>query len=130
MLKNNRQTPVKLLLAGILAAPAAVALAGGTIEVGDNKSISIGAGIRTAFTAVEDAAPSGDVYSKDFAIQNIEGEPKAFDTDLSAAALADTSSFNLFDGTSYFATAAYLVGSPMGKGKIQPYVMSPAATQI
>jgi len=70
MSKNKLQTPIKFLLAGVLATSASSILAGGTIKVGDNKSISVGAGIRTAFTAVNDAAPSGDAFSKDFAIQN------------------------------------------------------------
>ncbi len=54
-------------------------------------------------------------------VVTVEGEYKAMDVDLSAAALADDASFNLFDGTSYFATAAFLVGSNVGPGKFQPY---------
>ena len=55
-------------------------------------------------------------------VLTVEGEYKLMDANLSAAALADASSFNLFDGSSYFATAAYLLHKPMGKGKVQPYV--------
>jgi hypothetical protein len=46
------------------------AWAGGTIEFGENKSISLGAGMRSAFTSVEDAAPSGN-DSADFDVQSM-----------------------------------------------------------
>lgn len=55
-------------------------------------------------------------------VLTIEGEFKKFDTDLTAAALADADCFCLFDGKSWFATAGYLIGSPVGMGKLQPYV--------
>ena len=44
--------------------------AGAKIVVDDTKWVSIGAGLRTTFTAVEDGADSGDSYSKDFAVQS------------------------------------------------------------
>jgi hypothetical protein len=47
------------------------ALAGPTIEFGEGKSITVGAGLRTAFTMVEDAAPSGSDDSSDIDIQSI-----------------------------------------------------------
>lgn len=37
----------------------------------ETKWISIGAGLRTSFSAVEDAAPSGSDYSTDFELENI-----------------------------------------------------------
>ena len=46
-------------------------MAGGTIEFGENKSVTIGGGIRTAFTMVEDAAPSGTDDSSSFDIQSV-----------------------------------------------------------
>ncbi|MAQ08721.1 MAG: hypothetical protein CMQ11_02620 [Gammaproteobacteria bacterium] len=46
-------------------------MAGGTIEFGDNQSISIGAGLRAGFTRVEDAAPSGTDASSNFNIQSM-----------------------------------------------------------
>ena len=52
----------------------------------------------------------------------VEGEYKIFDSDPSAAALADPTCFCLFDGDSYFITAAYLFGDQVGWGRIQPYV--------
>jgi len=47
------------------------AVAGGKINIGDHSWVSLGAGIRTAFTAVEDAAPNGSDYSSDFDVQNV-----------------------------------------------------------
>ncbi len=52
----------------------------------------------------------------------LEGEYKVFDADNSAAALASTNCFCLFDGDSYFVTAAYLFPQEIGIGKFQPYV--------
>ncbi len=55
----------------LLTATSVPALAGAKIEIGEESWVSVGAGIRTAFTAVEDGAPSGDDYSTDFDVQNI-----------------------------------------------------------
>ena len=44
--------------------------AAGTIEFGENKSISLGAGLRTAYTSFEDSAGSGD-DSSDFDLQSL-----------------------------------------------------------
>ena len=70
MTNKTLHSSLKLLLAGVLAIPATTALAGGTIEVGENKSISVGLGLRASFKAVNDAAPSGDAPSKDFGIES------------------------------------------------------------
>lgn len=51
----------------------------------------------------------------------IEAEYKTFDAALSPAALADPTCFCLFDGDSYFVTAAYLIPGS-GKVRYQPYV--------
>lgn len=56
-------------LSSLYAAPAAHA--GGTIKFDDNKWISIGAGVRTSFSSVEDAAPNRANASKDFALENM-----------------------------------------------------------
>lgn len=48
----------------------------------------------------------------------IEGEYKSFDVSTDAV----TPDFPMFDGTSYFGTFAYLIGSKVGSGKFQPYV--------
>ena len=70
MKKHQYFNPSNLALGSVLLATATSTFAGGTIQLGENKSISVGLGIRTAFTAKENAAPSGNAYSKDFAIQN------------------------------------------------------------
>ncbi|HIO11965.1 MAG TPA: hypothetical protein EYN13_00210, partial [Methylococcales bacterium] len=46
------------------------AQAGATFKIDDTKWISIGAGIRSSFSAVEDKAPAGDDWSNDFALDN------------------------------------------------------------
>jgi hypothetical protein len=45
---------------------AANAYAAGTIDLGDGRSVSIGAGLRAGYSMVEDAAPSGTDDSSDF----------------------------------------------------------------
>ncbi|MCC6706615.1 MAG: hypothetical protein IT492_03545 [Gammaproteobacteria bacterium] len=57
--------PVAALLTGGLLLGAAVANAGGKIAIDDTKWISIGAGARGSFTAMEDNAPNGD-WGTDF----------------------------------------------------------------
>ncbi len=57
--------------AAVLTAASAQALAGAKMEIGEESWVSVGAGLRTAFTAVEDGAPSGDDWSTDFDVQNI-----------------------------------------------------------
>ncbi|MCK8517197.1 porin [Methylonatrum kenyense] len=44
--------------------------AGPTIEMGPNQNMNLMFAFRGAFTAVEDGAPSGDDYSKDFTAEN------------------------------------------------------------
>jgi len=58
-----------LLLAIVLIAPQVYA--GAKIEIDDTKWISIGAGLRTSYSSVEDAAPSGSDSSNDFSLNNI-----------------------------------------------------------
>ena len=45
--------------------------AGGTIKIDDDKSISIGAGLRTSFSMVENSAPNGTDYSKDSSLDSV-----------------------------------------------------------
>lgn len=59
------------LAATSLMTVAAPAGAGATIEFGENKSISVGAGLRTSFNSFEDGAPSGSDYSKDFEVDSV-----------------------------------------------------------
>lgn len=57
-----------LLAAIALAAalPATYATAGATIPFGEDKSVSVGFGMRASYASVEDAAPNGDSRSNDF----------------------------------------------------------------
>ncbi len=57
-----------LLAAVALAAalPATYANAGATIPFGEDKSVSVGFGMRASYASVEDAAPNGDSRSNDF----------------------------------------------------------------
>jgi len=68
---NTVLAPASLALAVTLGLGAESASAGGTIKIDDTKWVSVGAGLRTSFSAVEDAAPSGDDYSKDFQLDSI-----------------------------------------------------------
>ncbi|TYK64610.1 porin [Colwellia echini] len=44
--------------------------AGAKLVISDDSYINVGAGIRTSFTAQEDASPNGESYSSDFALNN------------------------------------------------------------
>lgn len=55
-----------VVLAGGTLMAAGLAQAGGKIAIDDTKWISLGAGARADFSAVEDAAPNGDEWSSDF----------------------------------------------------------------
>lgn len=57
------------LTLGLLTATAADA--GGTIKFGEDKSVTIGAKLRTSFNIVENGAPNSTDYSKDFALNSI-----------------------------------------------------------
>ena len=50
--------------------PAMSAHAGGTISFGEDKSVSIGFGMRSSFSSVEDAAPNGSSRSQDFSLDS------------------------------------------------------------
>lgn len=54
-------------------------------------------------------------------VVTFEAEYKEFDSDYIGGAPDDATDFGLFDGDSYFATAAYLIPGD-GYGKFQPYV--------
>lgn len=62
---------------------------------------------------------SETVY-EDGGVLTVEGEYKDFDADFTPAS-GLTDCFCLFDGSSYFLTAAYLLPQQMGVGKLQPY---------
>lgn len=54
-----------------LAAMAPAAMAGGKVDFGNGKSISVGGGLRTSFTSVDEAAPNGKDASKDFQVDSV-----------------------------------------------------------
>tara|TARA_B100000809_G_scaffold118456_1_gene116760 strand:+ start:307 stop:1422 length:1116 start_codon:yes stop_codon:yes gene_type:complete len=55
-------------------------------------------------------------------VVTVEGEYKSFDNDMTATAMSSSDCFCLFDGSSYFFTAAYLFPNEAGVGKLQPYI--------
>ena len=57
-------------VAAALMMPAMHAQAGGTITFGEDKSVSIGLGMRGSFSSVEDAAPDGTSRSQDFSLDS------------------------------------------------------------
>lgn len=57
-------------VAAALMMPAMQAQAGGTITFGEDKSVSIGLGMRGSFSSVEDAAPDGTSRSQDFSLDS------------------------------------------------------------
>lgn len=67
--KSTLLAPLALSSAALLCAPAAQA--GGKIQIGPQQWVSVGAGLRTSFNMVEDAAPSGSDYSKDFELDSM-----------------------------------------------------------
>lgn len=71
-MKRDISTGLRRLAgAGAVLACAASAHAGGKIGLDDTRWISVGAGMKTSFRAIEDGAPSGDDYSKDFEVENM-----------------------------------------------------------
>ncbi|CAA0118376.1 Uncharacterised protein [BD1-7 clade bacterium] len=66
-----KKTCKGLLAAGLMGAAALPASAGAKIEFGDDKWVSIGAGFRASFNAVENGSPNGESYSKDFTLNNM-----------------------------------------------------------
>lgn len=62
--------PVAALATASLMLTAAAVQAGGKISIDDTKWISIGAGARGSFSAIEDAAPNADEWSSDFNADN------------------------------------------------------------
>lgn len=72
MMCNLRPIALGILCASVsLPWLASTASAAGTIKIDDTKWISVGAGLRTSFNAVEDAAPSGNDWSNDFRLDSV-----------------------------------------------------------
>ena len=65
----KRSQLVAAVAAGILL-QAMNAHAGGTITFGEDKSVSVGFGVRGSFSSVENAAPDGTSYSQDFSLDS------------------------------------------------------------
>jgi hypothetical protein len=95
------------LLSGALLLQASDGHAGGKISIDDTKWISLGAGGRTSFSAIEDSAPSGHDWSKDFNLDNariyISGQVhKYFKFELNTECIfcgnSDLAKFHLLDG--------------------------------
>ncbi len=63
---RREQSAKKLALAAAVAACSLNAHAGATVSFGEDKSISVGFGLRFSGSKVEDAAPNGKNYSSDF----------------------------------------------------------------
>ena len=63
---RRKQSAKKLALAAAVAACSLNAHAGATVSFGEDKSISVGFGMRFSGSKVEDAAPNGKNYSSDF----------------------------------------------------------------
>ena len=66
---NHWMRGALIALAGTLAT-AGASQAGYKMEIDDTKWISLGAGLRSSFTAQQDGAASGDNWSKDFNLDN------------------------------------------------------------
>ena len=62
---------ITLVSCATLGLYAGTANAGATVKIDETKWLSVGAGLRTSFNMVEDAAPSGDDYSSDFKLDSV-----------------------------------------------------------
>lgn len=65
-----KRNPLMAAVAAALMLPAMPAYSGGTITFGEDKSVSIGLGMRGSFSSVEDAAPNGTSRSEDFSLDS------------------------------------------------------------
>lgn len=68
-LKFNRSQLATVFAASIML-PAINAHAGGTIVFGEDKSVSVGFGMRTSYSSVENGAPNGSSRSQDFTLDS------------------------------------------------------------
>ena len=67
----NKNSSLKKIMALSLLIGASAVQAGPVLKVDDTKWISIGAGLRTSFSSVENGAPNGSDRSKDFAVDSM-----------------------------------------------------------
>ena len=70
MAREITRNPVMAAVAAALMLPAMPAYSGGTITFGEDKSVSVGFGMRGSFRSVEDAAPNGSSRSHDFSLDS------------------------------------------------------------
>jgi len=70
ILMTQWKRPFAALCTATVMLAAASAQAGGKIAIDDTKWISIGAGARASFSAIEEAAPNADDWSSDFNADN------------------------------------------------------------
>lgn len=71
MLSVRHKRRAGAVLAVALGGAQIPAWAGGTITFGDDKSVSVGGGLRTSFTSEKNGAPNGTDRSKKFAVDDI-----------------------------------------------------------
>ena len=72
---STKQIPFKLKLiigvvTSLLSVSALQAQAGATINFGEDKSVTVGLGLRTSFSSTEDAAPNKSARSQDFNVDS------------------------------------------------------------
>lgn len=61
--------PALLVAVSLIFAPEA--MAGATIKIDDNKSVTVGAGLRASFSTLEDGAPNGTDRSNNFELDSV-----------------------------------------------------------
>jgi len=66
----KHRIPQRLLLAGMLTAMCGTSNAGAKISIDDDSWVTLGAGIKTSFSSVDDAAPNGSDPSNNFTLEN------------------------------------------------------------
>lgn len=70
-MRTPRKRTVVTAVAATCLFTAVGAQAGGTISFGEDKSVSVGLGLRTSFTSAENGSPSGTSRSSDFNLDSI-----------------------------------------------------------
>jgi hypothetical protein len=65
-----RNIPRLLLAAGLFGITVPFAHAGAELKISDDASVNLGLGLRTSFTSLENGAPDGKSYSRNFAVEN------------------------------------------------------------
>ena len=70
MLFELKRNKLATAVAAVAMLPAMNANAGGTITFGEDKSISVGFGMRGSYSSVENGAPDGTSYSHDFTLDS------------------------------------------------------------